>query len=624
MTKIIVRAALQHNIQRRPDSLNTHYYCALLFSAVIAATFQYPLFSDPYQIEGDSLVMAYLAQGVNPDIFPDDLAANTLIAYAPRGAVYLYGILFPFVHPLTLSKLLPLLLIPLAGVLLFHYTFRACRDVKTAWLAVAILLLLCRWHYFYTGSWRVFALPLTLLYITALQRRAWAAAGAVIFLTIFSYALLAPVMLLTGLSVAISDFITAPGRDTGKAVRGGLAIAGSFLLAFAIGYVWAPERQVYSTPSYDEIFQRPEFGPGGHGHPVQVLIDHTPSYVFSWDFIAQLLFYSRRPITPETAPYLTLALVLAVLCGLHARSRHRTGRYGAARWTRAAGLLSVAGLLLALVAGGRLGAMAGTAMLAALWLILLRLSAPPPVTDRIALILLLSALFMTAFVFLTHPIVGIRFYYAPHQFRYFFPVSLSLMFAHTIRHSVSAGLIPFPKTLPAAAIGVIALTAAAGPLWDHTRCEDVSLYETAAQLPNDTMIVTHPYAADCVMGYGLRSVYISYTSASPISAVTWPIMKERTFEALAFLYSRDAAGAASFCRRHPDFHAAVLDRYYTEDYLSQPLPYIRPFDQFFQELESGPYWLENLPEPFRLKSWDGGYLTSCGKVLQAAGTPELP
>lgn len=624
MVEIVPRSSRNIDSQLSPVSLRFHYSCAILFSAVIAATFQFPLLSDPYQIEGDSLVMAYFFQIWNPEIFLGDFPANIITSYAPRGVAYLYGFLSFFIHPLTLSKLLPLLLIPLAGVLLFYYTFRAYRDVKTAWLALAILLLLCRWHYFYTGSWRVFALPLTLLFVTALQRRAWAAAGAVIFLAVFSYALLVPVMVLTGLSVALSDFVTAPGRDTGKAVRGGLAIAGSFLLAFATGYVWAPERQVYSTPSYDEIFQRPEFGPGGHGHPVQVLIDHTPSYVFSWDFIAQLLFYSRRPITPETAPYLTLALALAVLCGLQARSRQRTGRYGAARWTRAAGLLSVAGLLLALVADGRLGAMAGTAMLAAFWFILLRLSAPVPATDRIALALLLSALFMTAFVFLTHPIVGIRFYYAPHQFRYFFPVSLSLMLAHTIRYSVSAGLVPFPKALPAATIGIIALTAAAGPLWDHTRCEDVPLYEAAAQLPDDTMIVTHPYAADCVMGYGLRAVYISYTSVSPVSAVTWPTMKERTFEALAFLYSRDGAGAVSFCRRHPDFHVAVLDRYYTEDYLSQPLPYIRPFDQFFQELEPGPYWLESLPEPFRLKSWDGGYLTSCGKVLQAAGTPELP
>jgi hypothetical protein len=198
----------------------------------------------------------------DPALFHDPIT-NALLAtgYSPPAFRGLFWLASHVVDPVLFGELLPLLLQPLAVLLLFHIV-RAHMDWRpAAWIAAALFLFPWDINRFSGGHSRAFEHPFVLLAVLLLVRRLDFAAALVPVLAFLFYP---PAGLAAAAIVALAAF--APRRrflvDPRRAVPGGLALGTLGIAALVVRLISGPHPLITEAAAH----RYPEFGPRGQMH----------------------------------------------------------------------------------------------------------------------------------------------------------------------------------------------------------------------------------------------------------------------------------------------------------------------------------------------------------------------
>lgn len=601
----------------------------VLVACVFTVIHQFPMLTDYYSLDDDARIMFFVYRDHDPDLFTVDYTAGGMNRHAPWLVSRFYTAATYFMSPVTYSKLIPFLQIPLAASLFLVFAYRSGWGRRGAWIAVFVFLLVCRWDQFYTGSWRGFAAPLIAGYVVLAQERRWILCGLLGALTVVVYPVLLSAMTATSLLLLAGEAWRAPAERLGVYAKTAGAVAGIGILSAAVALFVIRYGSIYQVMTYEQVISMAETNIGGR-FPIADYLNNSPSNVFTLSFLHRMFFLGRTYVAPGFGTLFSLWAGL-IVCALAARRFEYRGRYGQARAVRTLLLLAAAAVMTAGIWSSHLENLAGGLYLVTVSVAILVTGSHGlwDLAGRVPKLFALGAFLCGTGIFLLHPWISLKLYTASHQFRYVIPVMVCLAAGRILGAAWERRMVLAPR-LTLGAFAAISITGLYhGEVADYVRCEDVPLYEYVSTLPKDTVVAGHPEAADCVPIYTKRHVLIMYELSWPLFADAWEDLKQRTYDIFGALFAADREGIRPFCMKYPGAYIFALDRYLSEGYLSQPVPYFKPFDVYLKQFRGGHAWLLDPPQEVLLKSWEGGRITSCPLLFpdlaaEAGDHPEQP
>jgi hypothetical protein len=237
----------------------------VVFAAAALATYhaESRLIRHALVVQSDARIHEYwMRRFQDPALFHDPIT-NALLAtgYSPPAFRAVFWLASHVVDPVLFGELLPLLLQPLAVLLLFHIV-RAHTDWRpAAWIAAALFLFPWDINRFSGGHSRAFEHPFVLLTVLLLVRRFDFAAALVPVLAFLFYP---PAGLATAAIVALAAL--ARGRrffiDPRRAPAAALALGSVGVAALVIRLIEGPHPLITEADAH----RYPEFGPRGQMH----------------------------------------------------------------------------------------------------------------------------------------------------------------------------------------------------------------------------------------------------------------------------------------------------------------------------------------------------------------------
>ncbi len=251
----------------------------LLAALIMTLWAQWPYLFDRYRVTEDVQHFYWMARFQEPDLFPVDylrwnhrlVNLNILglpVTLLPRSLGY--GLLFYvgsfFINPIWLMKLLVFALMPLCVTVLFQFGWR--RDGPLTAVGLSLLFTFFILASFQsisiaTGLQRAFAIPLFILFINAMSRKRYWAAGLLIFVSLLFYFPNFPVAALAyGLSLIT---IRRPFklRVNWTPARWLPLITGGLLSLAVVGWTLAVESTAELVPEAGPMLKNPLYQNGG-------------------------------------------------------------------------------------------------------------------------------------------------------------------------------------------------------------------------------------------------------------------------------------------------------------------------------------------------------------------------
>ena len=110
-----------------------------------------------------------------------------------------------------------------------------------------------------------------------------------------------------------------------------------------------------------------------------------------------------------------------------------------------------------------------------------------------------------------------------------------------------------------------------------TTCDDKELYSYLEKLPKDSLIVAHPYTADCIPLYSGRNVLFMDELSPPYYKTYYTYIKFLIMDFFDMYYS-NTNKVQQFCTHHHIDHIVIDERHFTQKYLEKGTFYREPFN----------------------------------------------
>ncbi len=496
----------------------------MLFALAAAAWSQAETFRNPFVVNNDARLHTFwMEQWRAPALFPGDRHVIFARSYQPWGYLLLYWLGSFLVAPLTLSRVLPLLLLPWTALATYRLGEKLAGRYAGALAAVWVTLIPLVIHKMAGGHARAFALPLlaTCAYYFARQAP-WRLALALVVTSGF-YPM---TLLLAALALGACCFRWSKGlglavpRGVAVALVAGVAIGGALVVARAS----LVPQEMGPIATLADIEGRPELGHEGI-YPVYP----------TWPLPAVLAQEVRR--------------ATAMLPPAYTRMPPREASFAGTLERLDVGLLVLVVALLA----------------ASPWLRL------PP---------LIPALFAAGVVmFWLADLTLMRLYLPTRYVQYSVRLAIPLLGAVLLARAV--GKLPWRPGRAVAKVLLLVwpllnLPALAGKgLDDYT--PQAPLFAFLEQVPVDSLVAAHPYVADAIPLFARRSVFVDFEHALPFYPRFWQETARRTRALFHAYYASDLAEVCGFLGESAITHLVVDRRHFSRGHLERRRVYFEPF-----------------------------------------------
>jgi hypothetical protein len=236
----------------------------VVLALLVAAYAEHRLLLDPDTYQTDQLIHEFwMRKWRDPGLFSDPLTKALLETdYIPPGVIALYWTGSHLVDPVTLSKWMPLLLVPVSAWLVFRIVREQCSWAPGGWLGSALFLSLFEIHRMSGGHARAFYHPvvLTTVYLALRKRDALAALGPPLGVLLY------PPAGLTALGTLCVSAIQWGRPPALERRRAAVVLVSAVLLAAA---AFGPRLVTGSSPELitkSQALRYEEFGPRGQMH----------------------------------------------------------------------------------------------------------------------------------------------------------------------------------------------------------------------------------------------------------------------------------------------------------------------------------------------------------------------
>ena len=135
---------------------------------------------------------------------------------------------------------------------------------------------------------------------------------------------------------------------------------------------------------------------------------------------------------------------------------------------------------------------------------------------------------------------------------------------------------------------------------DMSRYKD--LYKYLNSLPKDVMIAAPPRLADGIPAFAQRKVFINYELSHPFYGKYWEVIKERTVKFFNAYYSEDPLFIYNFCEENNIDYLVVSKSQFTKRYIMRDNIYIAPFSAYIRDIAKSRrnFVLKHIPEKNKL------------------------
>jgi hypothetical protein len=116
---------------------------------------------------------------------------------------------------------------------------------------------------------------------------------------------------------------------------------------------------------------------------------------------------------------------------------------------------------------------------------------------------------------------------------------------------------------------------------------EAPLYEFLRTLPPDSLIASHPYAADFIPTFAHRKVFVNFELSYPFYDNYWRVIRARTSALFDAYYAETREEAYKFCVANNIDYLVVRMRDFQPEYLATHKIYFEPFDTEVRQLVAG-------------------------------------
>lgn len=497
----------------------------IALAALAAAAYsQAATFTNPYVVSNDARLHTFWMEvWRDPALFPRDRVAAFAGAYQPWAYLLLYRLAAFVVAPLTLSRVLPLLLLPWAALATYRLgeklAGRYAGLLAAAWVTLAPVVI----HKMSGGHARGFAVPLLATCAYYFVRQAPRRLALALVVTSGFYPMAFVLAILAFLACAFRFPRGRPRLAVPRAVLVGIAAGAAIGGALVVARASLVPQSMGSVATRADIVGRPEFGPEGI-YPVYP----TPPV---WVVLAQEVRRSAAILPPA-----------------YTRTPPREANPAVAQPLEIALLV----LVLALLA-------------ATPWLRL------PP---------LIPALFASGVVmFWVSDLVLMQLYLPVRYVQYSVRLAVPLLAGALLAKAVER--LPWRRVRTGAQAALLALPLMNLPVLRGKGLDDYSsqapLFDFLEQTPVDALIAAHPTVADAIPLFAHRKVFVDFEHALPFYPQYWEETSRRTSAFFRAYYARDLASVCRFLDANAITHLVIDRRHFSRRHLKRPHLYFEPF-----------------------------------------------
>ncbi len=571
-----IRRSRSKQEPQKPSPPISRFADLVVVAAAFALAFvsQYPALTSQYMINDDARQLIYwLQQFRDAELFRGDLLTVYARHFSSLGFILFYRALAPFIDPLLLSRLLPLLLFPLACGYLYRLVLLIGGRYAALLAALSCLaspILLARTV---GGLPRAFAFPLLLAFLYYLLKRQYLTTA----ILLFAQALFYPIIFFASAPVALVPIVRAwmkkgslrPGRRE-LAIAAGIIISLSFL---GHRYIYRYNPLIGKTVTRGEMAGQPEYTAAGRFPilPVPPLYRGAANTFGAGTAIPHSLAKSLSPLCGGRA---TGALAVIFSWGLLFFLLYEILR------KRISLPLELGALLLSALLMYKLADL----FLFKLFLPMRHLEYPLPLLAMITLSLAAAGLPARA---------------RPGKARLLLQAALValMLLGSTPRNLVGLGLMDmgYLKRL----------------------CEHLKAY------PKGTVIAAHPVLADGIPMFSGRTVFLKHELSNVWYDNYWRAIKRRTFDLFDAYFAEDLEEVYLFCRENKVDYLLIDGRHYKKSFVERGVFYFEPFNTYLRRLVATRkrYALANIPPAAKAYS-EGEIFLVAAETIKELSDPD--
>jgi hypothetical protein len=533
-------------------------FAVAILALVIALNSQSAALVNHYVLNGDVFESTYwMPQFNDSELFRNDLLTEySKHFHSPWGFLLFYRGLSVLLDPLSISKILPLILFVISCL----FIFRLVKHFTTNFTAFIAALLFMVTPVFLGdmvgGHPRAFAYPLLIPFVYYLMKQEYAKASLVMTIQSLFYPMIFLISALTYLLtfVTIRHYKIYFDRSISKASYFIMAVLVSGAV-LSVKYVFLPQSSIGNIVSRNQMLNRPEFGEHGRVDVIHTLSLPKAIWGLSSEIATSVIKkyptglrrINKAVLNIQTVPVIIFSLVVSLL------------------------------------------------ILMALEISRSRISIPK---EFLYLFVSSAAMYMIADALLYKLYQPIR--YIQYTIPLICVVVISVTVSHLIATVRSARVKAALSVLVILVIGLhfnvnkgIGLRDYGNQYLHQSGLSepyfpiDKDLYVYLSGLPKDVIIVAQPYLADSIPTFARRKVLINFELSHPFYDKYWETIKERTVEFFKAYYAHDCSAIRRFAEKYDIQYFVVDKRHFDRAYLSEGKMYFEPFNAAVKNLVQG-------------------------------------
>jgi hypothetical protein len=514
-----------------------------VFGLLAALYSQYSALTNEYVIHNDVRQwLYYVQQWANPELFQDDLLTELTKALQPWGMTLVYRAASLFVDPLYFSKLLPVILLPIAA----WYFFRLV-ELRAGLFAgllggVIFIVVPAFLHGMVGGLSRSFGFPLLLAFLFYQSKEDYPKSALVLVLQALVHPMTSVVCVASyGLSFlhVRRPYVALPPLKSGCYAAACLAVG----LILGLKYLSPPNPSLGSVTMRAAMVGKPEFYKGAGIRGRTKVLPVEPMY--------------QMAVKSTLDPLIGRAMV----------QRYRRGVGPVSSFLKESHKIALYLIFIAapfyLVWEARKK----------------KIRIPWPIVHIVLASLVLYQLANLVFFKL----------YAPSRYLVFsMPVVGVFLFSTVLATWV--GRLPAGRVRRFVQVTLLVILMIQVPLHKDMLLTDESdrkdLFVFLSSLPSDSLVAAHPESADSIPLLSGRTVFVNYELSIPYVDAYWQTIQRRTRDLFSAYYSANPSEIAAFSEESGIDYLVVERRHFSEEYFEKGRIYFDPFnDEIFQQIE---------------------------------------
>lgn len=536
----------------------------------LGAYYHLPALTDEYVINDDVRQHIYwMQQFGDSDLFRDDL----LTAYAknlqPWGIIFIYYIFSFIASPLTLSKILPIILFPVSALYMYKLLKIVTGSEYTGLIGALIFIITpAFFNYMAGGNPRSFSFPLLIIFLYYLIGKNYFISSVVMIAQCLFY----PIVALLAYPTYLLSFVRVAGkkvsweRSTAKIIWFVLSLVICIFMLSA-KYVSSPDPLIGRITTRSQMVDKPEYYRDGR--------------------VAYL------PVSSVTT------LVKSAAAGLFSKAKTVAGKFSRLSF----GILSPRSFIIK--------ALALTIIFGPVIFLIVEIARGKISFPLELYYLLLSSIIMYAIadIMLLRLSRPEKYLFYPARILGLIAISAALgQIARKIRNG------RIKKIFQTSLIVLILLSfrsSSVAGLKDFSRHKE--LYQYLGTLPKEAFIAAPPrLLGDNIPIFSRRKVFINEECSVPVYDQYWETIKRRTYDYFDAYFSEKPVPIYEFCEREGINYVVVDKRHFSEQYLRQNKIYFEPFNSYIIKIIGNrrDFALDKIPGEDKLFSQDGVFVIS--------------